>query len=84
MGMQINDSEQKLFFKLVREELRSYGINEDGENVGGKISKNDIAFVNFLLLTMSRIKKSVVREHKRSERIKNTLGRINQDLIKED
>lgn len=84
MGMQIDDQEQKLFYKLVREELSSYGINEDGVKVdGGKIRPSDLAYVRLLLYTVERVKKSVIRETKRKLRIQHNIECRNQKALEE-
>lgn len=74
----LDDHEQKLFYKLLIEELKSYGFNEDGEQIT-PIKSKDEAYVRLLLLSHRRIVASVKREHKRKERISRTTARIEAD-----
>lgn len=81
MGMMLDDLEQKLFYRLLTEELKSYGFDENGVQVAGKVKPSDLAYVKLMLKSLERIKKSVQREHKRKERIAKTIERINQQSI---
>lgn len=76
--MMLDDQEQKLFYKLLIEELKSYGFNEDGEQIT-PIRQKDEAYVRVLLTTRRRIVSSVKREHKRKERISRITERIEAD-----
>lgn len=81
MGMMLNDPEQKLLYKLIIEELKSYGFDDNGVQVAGKVRPSDLLYVKLLLSSLERVKKSVKREHARKVRIEATMDRINQTSI---
>jgi hypothetical protein len=76
MGMMLDDQEQKLLYKLVIEELRSHGFNEEGSQVTGKVRPSDLLYVRLLLSTLKRIKASVIREAKRKKRYEKSMEEI--------
>jgi len=74
MGMMLDDSEQKLFYKLVKEELASYGLKPKPK------TSSEMAYLLLLKCSLDRIEGSVIRETKRKERINRTMLRIDEQL----